>query len=376
MATSLEQQAKEKIPPIITAIDALDAHWKKLGTEKAFDPNDPQTARLFQQLWSVSFDQRFPIDLQGEIIRQLEKSHKPKLARMRQISVASEIEMEKGHASNAIAAATQCGPDPRIRELREKMTQAKAEHKDDEVKKLHRQLVEAKTKAFYSLLSGYPYHTYHTLVSSEMPLLSAVEGLNAETQAKGLHLVIGAGAIPFTAIFSSIFRDDGEVLGTIADPKCYSLATELLQKMEQIGITAPQTIKLVAAKPDDALRSVHFLNAKGERRVPYAATITQVIDGKAKTEKAVRALNNLGIDTIIGRGAHGLVQLLYEPLDDMPLPSKLKTHLMGVPQSSEKASPVCYNSSHLFSSRKVIGIPQDSPTHTFSNLAERENRRA
>lgn len=366
MSKDLVLEAREKIGPIIEAIDALDQRWQALGSAKAFDVHDPQTKASFDRFWSVTFGQHFPPALQDQIVGQMENHHQRAIGRMRKIGVASEIELERGCSEAAAQLADTFlerkdgwEPATHIRELKERIERTTDTHAAAE---LRRQLEKDQVSAFYALLKDYPYHTYYTLVGGEIPLVASLDGLPRPAQEQGLHLVIEAGAIPFTAVLSSIARHGGEVVGTIEDKESFRLGRQLVERLEKLGIVEPGKIRLVNAPPAMAPR-LDF------PRRPYLATITQVLEGKFRTEGVIRELGDAGINAVVVRGAHGLTRLLYEPLDDVRLPTGFRQHCVGLPKQDDEGGPACYNSSHLISTHKYHGCPKDTPTHRFEDVA-------
>ena len=349
--------ANAALTPIIAAVRALYARMQQLGVNKAFDPNDPQTNPLFQRLWEVSFDKQYTPDQQAQIMKQFKARHPNDLKHMREVSVASEERLELASTTAALEKAHAMEQDPtvlRIGQIRQRLAKAG----EGEKAALRQQLIEARTEAFYALLDRYPYHTYQRLVGAENAMLQAY-GIDADTQRQGLHYVIEAGAVPFTPIFSSILRDGGQVLGTVQDPEKLGLARQLIAACERLGILEPGAIKLINRTPAEA-GGVTFDQPK-----PYAVTITQISSNKNNTQNLLRDFKKQGIDTVVARGADGLVRMLYEPQEEVKVPAGF-TQLNGVPIGGS-----CYNSSTVYSTRQLGTVPDLSATHEVSQGPQR-----
>lgn len=351
MKLSLAQRTKQRVAAIVAPINALDARWQALGTEKAFDPNDPTIGPLFKDLWDASFHRRFTMEEQEAIIAEMQARQPVKLQRMREISIASEAELEKGCAEHAIEAAEAIlqkgefkGSMPLGKSILDK-----------------RDLIRRKIELVYQLCDSFPYHTYDMLHRGELAMVKALD-IDKQTVNKGLHVIVEAGALPFTAVFSSIERDDGPVLATISDPKACALAKQFVSKLESLGVLAPNAVMIVQHRHQDigtlSLGRPPFLAFPK----PCMATVTQMVPSKAAVEQAVRGLTELGIDTIVARDSKGLVKMLYQPFDDLKIPRSTTTRIEALPFESIKKDEsywaTSYNASCVLSSRSRVRQPE------------------
>ncbi|MBN8544307.1 MAG: hypothetical protein J0M34_08600 [Alphaproteobacteria bacterium] len=117
---------------------------------------------------------------------------------------------------------------------------------------------------------------------------------------------------------------------------------------------------------------------------PYAATITQLVQGPDKVASIAKTLTQThGIDTIVTRGANGLSKLLYAPHEFKNLGLGVTPKMTAIPQFAEDAIPkdeaivqhlgMCYNTSHLFSSRAINpAVDIVSTHHIFAEAGARK----
>lgn len=388
-------------------IGDLKARWDRLGTRTAFDPHDQGTKALFDKLWAHSFKPQYPPPVQDRILHALSVNHPDAIQMMRDIGHVSEIEMEKGHARFAIEIASHVKDPPTDQAhkyIRRRMTlqlmlaeandqyQAASGAEDDDAiahaSKLRHIAADAVSDYLNERAAGYnvitkdfPYKTYQNMSHAENLMLTGLRELGPNRQFPGTHLIIEAGALPETAIYSSISRMHGHVLAVISDKESFALAEQLIKQLERLLVIVPGTIRLLHADPFAPDFKERISEALGDWEPPYAATITQLVQGRDRVEQLARTLiEEHGIDTLVVRGAHQMTRLLYEPVNDLKLPGGVRSRFTAVPRHGTISDDdiagndevvqherMCYNTSHVYSSRMPNrDVALSSMSHIFA----------
>lgn len=371
---------------IAASVAALKQRREELGGAKAFDPSDGATNAAFNRLWVASFDQHYDPSDQARILNALHLRHRGAIEDMRAIGYASERRMELGYADKAIRTADGIKDTALIDEWERVRAQGyeKSRRYERAVERDDQQEAEAakhdmenflpqfdalltKRREMLDRITGsFPYPTYELLASTEAVMLKGLTGITPERILNESHLFVEAGALPLTAVNHVLNRRFMHAVCTISDEESFYAARAFVRELERLGVLEEGRVFVLHLSPQDP-NFVYVL--QGNECGFHSATISQLVQGKEEVTKVAEKLidkeNGLGIDTIITRGADGLVQMLYEPLDDMLLPSGVRKRMTNRPVHASLQPPPdggvefhhtfpCYNTSHVYSSRAVL----------------------
>lgn len=358
---------------IAEAVGAISAHWDEvtagkrsedpIGTEAAFNPHDEKTKELFGNLWEYAFPKK-PYDPQTQqaIIRALKREYPVVLPMMREIGYHSEREMEKGYARAALEKMKDYDPLPEaIQKASENYRMARFVTSDKSKEELEAEAIKArdeKIKRFKEITRDFPYPTYESMSHQESLMVKMLEPSTIGGDRGLPYLIVEGGALPFSAIYNSLSRFDREVIITNKDRSTHEIASQFIARLEEMGVLRKGIVKAIHAdmrNPDTLIPGIDGIS-------PYAALISQRVLGAKDISQIAENLTSQHIDTILTRGAHGMVELLYEPVDNQFLDQLLGHRLSTVPTHSMPnerdgitgeglliPQHFCYNTTRMFS---------------------------
>lgn len=382
-------QPVRKALAIVRAVDSMYQRLEELGAIAAFDPESPETTQAFKEIWDAAFNEQYGSAFQNSVFNKLHMAHPETLAKMQQISRLSEPIMELGLARKAIEAASAIENNGLAKRLSEIPASTKHQpwystcgttnlSREKPIMPIEEaeQLFLQRTLLFEDISKDFPYPTYRLLANAEATMVGALPEHTDQRFYQEGHLIVEAGAFPFTAINLAMQGCERNIYCTNSNIECHLTAQDLIHELERIGVIPVGTIKLLQC---DMENTPKIADENGKTVQFHYATITQLVQPRSRVQSIAKNLvENFGINTVVMRGAHQMATLLYEPLDNIELPGDVRPRIVAVPEArlvtieDVKMNELvaqhnygCYNTSHVYSVHSTD--PNISYGHLFNS---------